>query len=234
MNKKAVFALAVACSGLTIFSAQATEYSFPTGMSVSIERDSFPTYSENSNVVYPVVSYFTVDMPNGDQNFSLRTEDGEDLGVIKQGDKYFINSHIAVGENIYFGPDIQNVADPVRVLLAGPIKIGHINFNTASSKLSSQAKTALRLMAKEMADSNLTSAYLVGMADRVGGESDNLTLAGKRVEIAALYLERKLVDLGVMNPVIKTESMGEYLSNSKDGIENLNDRKVTVLIYPTV
>ena len=234
MNKKAVFALAVACSGLTIFSAQATEYSFPTGMSVSIERDSFPTYSENSNVVYPVVSYFTVDMPNGDQNFSLRTEDGEDLGVIKQGDKYFINSHIAVGENIYFGPDIQNVADPVRVLLAGPIKIGHINFNTASSKLSSQAKTALSLMAKEMADSNLTSAYLVGMADRVGGESDNLTLAGKRVEIAALYLERKLVDLGVMNPVIKTESMGEYLSNSKDGIENLNDRKVSVLIYPTV
>ncbi len=234
MNKKAVFALAVACSGLTILSAQATEYSFPTGMSVSIERDSFPTYSENSNVVYPVVSYFTVDMPNGDQNFSLRTEDGEDLGVIKQGDKYFINSHIAVGENIYFGPDIQNVADPVRVLLAGPIKIGHINFNTASSKLSSQAKTALRLMAKEMADSNLTSAYLVGMADRVGGESDNLTLAGKRVEIAALYLERKLVDLGVMNPVIKTESMGEYLSNSKDGVENLNDRKVTVLIYPTV
>ena len=234
MNKKAVFALAVACSGLTIFSAQATEYSFPTGMSVSIERDSFPTYSENSNVVYPVVSYFTVDMPNGDQNFSLRTEDGEDLGVIKQGDKYFINSHIAVGENIYFGPDIQNVADPVRVLLAGPIKIGHINFNTASSKLSSQAKTALSLMAKEMADSNLTSAYLVGMADRVGGESDNLTLAGKRVEIAALYLERKLVDLGVMNPVIKTESMGEYLSNSKNGVENLNDRKVTVLIYPTV
>ena len=234
MKRKAVFAVAIACTGLTMFSAQATEYPFPTGMSVSIERDSLPTYSENSNVVYPVVSYFTVDMPNGDLDFSLRTEDGEDLAVIKQGDKYFINSHIAIGENVYFGPDIQNVADPVRVLIDGPINLGHVHFNTSSSKLTSEAKTALTLMAKEMSDSNLTSAYLVGMTDRSGGDSANLALANKRASAAASYLKKKLAGLGVMDPVITTETMGEYLSNSRDGVVNLKDRKVSVLIYPTI
>jgi outer membrane protein OmpA-like peptidoglycan-associated protein len=173
MKRKVVLAVAVACSSLTMIGAQATEYSFPTGMKVSIERDSLPTYSENSNIVYPVVNYFSVNMPNGDEEFALRTEDGEDLPVIKQGDKYFINSHIALGENVYFGPNVQNVADPVRVLVDGPINVGHVHFNSSSSKLSSQAKMALALMAEEMFNSNLTSAYLVGMTDRAGGDSAN-------------------------------------------------------------
>jgi outer membrane protein OmpA-like peptidoglycan-associated protein len=234
MKRKAVIAVALACSGLTMYGAQATEYSFPTGKFVSIERDELPTYKEDSNIVYPVVNYFSVDMPNGDVNFSLRNEDGDDLAVIKQGDRYFINSHIALGENVYFGPDIQNVADPVRVLIDGPINVGHVHFNPSSSRLSSQAKTALTLMAKEMADNNLTSAYLVGMTDRSGGNTSNLVLAEKRAAAAASYLKKKLATLGVMEPVIKTEAMGEYLSSSNDGVINLNDRKVSVLIYPTI
>ena len=234
MNRKVVLAVAVACSSLTLNGAQATEYSFPIGMSVSIERDALPTYSENSNIVYPVVNYFSVNMPNGDENFALRNEDGQDLPVIKQGDKYFINSHIALGENVYFGPDVQNVADPVRVIVDGPINVGHVHFKSSSSKLSSQAKRALSLIAEEMFNSNLTSAYLVGMTDRSGGESANLVLANKRAEAAASYLKKKLAGLGVMDPVITTESMGEYLSNSKDGVVNLKDRKVSVLIYPTI
>ena len=234
MNRKVVLAVAVACSSLTLNGAQATEYSFPIGMSVSIERDALPTYSENSNIVYPVVNYFSVNMPNGDENFALRNEDGQDLPVIKQGDKYFINSHIALGENVYFGPDVQNVADPVRVIVDGPINVGHVHFKSSSSKLSSQAKRALSLIAEEMFNSNLTSAYLVGMTDRSGGESANLVLANKRAEAAASYLEKKLAGLGVMDPVITTESMGEYLSTSKDGVVNLKDRKVLVLIYPTI
>ena len=234
MNRKVVLAVAVACSSLTLNGAQATEYSFPIGMSVSIERDALPTYSENSNIVYPVVNYFSVNMPNGDENFALRNEDGQDLPVIKQGDKYFINSHIALGENVYFGPDVQNVADPVRVIVDGPISVGHVHFKSSSSKLSSQAKRALSLIAEEMFNSNLTSAYLVGMTDRSGGESANLVLANKRAEAAASYLKKKLAGLGVMDPVITTESMGEYLSTSKDGVVNLKDRKVSVLIYPTI
>lgn len=234
MKKKAVAAIAVACTGLSIFSARAADYTFPTGMTVSIEGETIPMYKENSNIVYPVVNYFMVNFPNGDEEFALRTEDGENLGVIKQGEKYFINSHIALGENVYFGPSVENVADPVRVMIKGPINLGHVHFNTSSSTLSPEAKTALRLMAKEMADTNLTSAYLVGRTDRAGGDSANLALARKRADAAAAYLKKKLAGLGVMNPVIKTETMGEYLSTSRDGVVNLNDRKVSVLIYPTI
>ena len=89
-------------------------------------------------------------------------------------------------------------------------------------------------MAQEMADSNLTSAYLVGMTDRSGGSDANVALSARRAEAAAAYLEQKLEALGVKNAVIRTESMGEYLSAKADGTVNEFDRKVTVLIYPTI
>ncbi len=234
MKKKVVVTAAALISSLGMFSAQATDYSFPTGMMVSIEKDAVPSFKEGSNVAYSVVNYFSVTMPNGDEEFSLRTEAGEDLAVIKQGDRYFINSHIPLGENIYFGPNVQNVADPVRVMIDGPINVGHVHFVTGSSTLSAAAKKALALMAKEMADSNLTSAYLVGMTDSAGDDESNLTLSEKRVNKAAAYLEKKLEALGVTDAVITTEHMGEYMADQKNGTVNGFDRKVSVLIFPTI
>jgi len=159
MKRKAVIALALASSGLTMYGAQGTEYSFPTGKFVSIERDELPTYKEDSNVVYPVVNYFSVNMPNGDMSFSLRNEEGDELAVIRQE---------------------------------------------------------------------------VGVTDRSGDESSNLVLAEKRAGVAAAYLKKKLAALGVSSPVITTENMGEYLSDQKDGSVNSYDRKVSVLIFPTI
>lgn len=234
MRKKVVVTATALISILGMFGAQAVDYSFPTGMAVTIERDVVPSFKDGSNVAYSVVNYFTVNTPNGEESFSLRNEAGDDLAVIKQGDRYFINSHIALGENVYFGPDIQNVADPVRVMIEGPINVGHVHFLTGSSTLSAAAKKALTLMAKEMADSNLTSAYLVGMTDRAGDEESNLTLSEKRVKNAAAYLEKKLEALGVMDPVITTEHMGEYMADQKNGAVNSFDRKVSVLIFPTI
>jgi outer membrane protein OmpA-like peptidoglycan-associated protein len=173
-------------------------------------------------------------MPNGDEEFSLRTEAGEALAVIKQGDRYFINSHIPLGEHIYFGPNIQNVADPVRVMIDGPINVGHVHFASGSSTLSAAAKKALALMAKEMADSNLTSAYLVGMTDINGSDQANVLLSEKRASNAAVYLEKKLEALGVNDAVITMEGMGEYLADQKNGTVNGFDRKVSVLIFPTI
>jgi outer membrane protein OmpA-like peptidoglycan-associated protein len=234
MDKKVIISSAALFSALTMTSAQAIDYSFPTGMMVSIERDSVPAYKEKSNVVYSVVNYFSVNMPNGDQDFSLRTESGEDLAVIKQGDKYFVNAHVPLGETVYFGPNPQSVADPVRVMIDGPINLGHVHFNSSSSTLSAEAKAALALMAEEMAMHNLTSAYLVGMTDRAGDENSNLVLAEKRAKVAATYLKKKLAALGVSSPVITTENMGEYLSDRKDGSVNSYDRKVSVLVFPTI
>ena len=234
MKKKVVVTAAALISSIGMLGAQATDYSFPTGMTVSIEKDAVPSFKDGSNVVYSVVNYFTVTMPNGDEEFSLRTEAGDDLAVIKQGDRYFINSHIPLGEHIYFGPDIQNVANPVRVMIDGPINVGHVHFPSGSSTLTAVAKKALALMAKEMADSNLTSAYLVGMTDINGDDQSNVLLSEKRASKAALYLEKKLDALGITDAVITTEGMGEYLADQNNGSVNGFDRKVSVLIFPTI
>ncbi len=47
MKKKVVVAVAVACTGLSIFSARAADYTFPTGMTVTIEGETIPMYKEN-------------------------------------------------------------------------------------------------------------------------------------------------------------------------------------------
>lgn len=234
MNKRIAGSLAVLLSCTMIGAANATEYSFPTGMTVSIERDKVPTFKEGSNVAYSVVNYFDVIMPNGDLGFALRNEAGEELPVQKDGDRYFINTDIPSGQVIYFGTDTETVATPVRVMLEGPIKVGHVHFANGSTKLTAPAKQALRLMAKEMAVTNLTSAYLVGSTDRAGSNDSNLTLAQKRANVASAYLQKQLSALGVVKAVITTETMGEYQSSGKDGSVNPYDRKVTVLIYPTV
>ncbi|MEN9305472.1 MAG: OmpA family [Actinomycetota bacterium] len=231
--KKLLVAFAV--SALTFQGvANAADYSFPTAMTVTIEKDKVPAFKEGSNVVYSVVNYFTVLMPNGDQSFTLTNAAGEELPVAQEGDRYFINADVRAGEVVYFGPDTQTFSSPVRVMMNGPINLGHVHFASASAKLTVNAKKALRLMAQEMASSNLTSAYLVGSTDRAGSNDANLTLAEKRANAAASYLQKKLAALGVAKYVISSETMGEYLSDKKDGTVNLYDRKVSVLIYPTV
>lgn len=212
----------------------ATEYSFPTGMTVTIEKDKAPVFKEGSNVVYSVVNYFTVLMPDGDQSFALRNEAGDELPVARDGDRYFITADVPAGDVVYFGPDTQTVSTPVRVMMDGPINIGHVHFNSGSAKLSANAKKALGLIAKEMAASNLTSAYLVGSTDRAGSNDANLSLAEKRANAASAYLSKKLAALGIAKYVVTTETMGEYLSSKKDGTVNTYDRKVSVLIYPIV
>ena len=212
--------------------ARAADYPFPTGMAVSIEKGEIPTYEVGSNRVYQIVSYFTANFPNGDEQFVLKTEEGELLHIMKEGDRYFVDANIPIDEKIYFGPNEQNVADPIRVLLEGPINVGHVHFAVGSSKLSVSAKEALQIAAQEMADHNLASAYLVGTTDRTGNESANVALSAKRAAVTASYLRSQLVDLGVDNPEITTEGMGEYLSAKKDGTTNPYDRKVSIMVYP--
>lgn len=234
MKQKVASALAFIVAGLSMNGAAAAEYTFPTAMKVNIEKDTVPVYKQGSNVVYSVVNYFTVLMPNGDQSFALKDESGAELPVSKQGDQYFINADVPAGQVVYFGPDTETVATPVRVMMDGPISIGHVHFPTAGAKLSADAKKALRLIAKEMAASNLTSAYLVGMTDRSGSNDANLSLGERRAQTAARYLQKKLAALGVIKSAITTETMGEYLSDKNDGVVNQFDRKVSILIYPTV
>lgn len=233
--KKSIAVIATACltvSGGTL--AGATEYPFPTGMTVTIEKSSIPSYKVGSNVAYQIVNYFKVNFPDGDQSFVLKDEGGEALTVMKDGNRFFIDADVPLGEKVYFGPNEQNVADPVRVMIEGPINVGHVHFNRGSATLSVDAKEALKLVAREMADHNLTSAYIVGMTDRSGSEMANILLSAKRADAAATYLRKRLTSLGVLDSRITTEGMGEYLSEKKDGSEYTYDRKASILVYPTI
>lgn len=223
----------LALPGLAV-SVSASEYPFPTEMTVTIEKGDEPLMKSNSSVVYPIVNKFTVTMPNGDAEFVLQKESGDEIPMVKDGGQYLLQSPVAVGENIYFGPDSQTAGRPVRVLLEGPINLGHVHFNSGSAKLTFYGKLVIAEMAQQMYNSGLLGAYLVGMTDRAGSSDANLALSLKRVNAASKYLSKKLAQLGATGAVIKTENMGEYLASSKDGVIDPFDRKVSVLVYPAI
>jgi outer membrane protein OmpA-like peptidoglycan-associated protein len=232
MKNKFIFGMTMLALPALAMSASASEYSFPTEMTVTIERGEEPLMKSNSSVVYPVINKFTVTMPNGDTEFVLESESGDEISMVKDGGEYLLQSSVAVGDNVFFGTDSQTAGRPVRVMLEGPINLGHIHFNSGSAKLSVEGKMVIAEMAKQMYNSGLLGAYLVGMTDRAGSNDSNLALSLKRVNVASKYLSKKLANLGATGAVIKTENMGEYLASTKDGLVDPFDRKVSVLIYP--
>lgn len=232
MKKKLIIGMAILALPTLAISSSASEYPFPTEMKVTIERGDEPLMKSKSSVVYPVVNKFTVTMPNGDTEFVLEKESGDEIPMTKVGSEYLLQSPVVVGENIFFGADSQTAGRPVRVMLQGPINLGHVHFNSGSAKLTVEGKLVIAEMAQQMYNSGLLGAYLVGMTDRAGSEDANLALSLKRVNAASKYLSRKLAQLGASGAVIKTENMGEYLASTKDGVVDPFDRKVSVLIYP--
>lgn len=234
MNRKLLASIAISIAPALALPAMATEYPFPTNMKVTIERGDEPIEKTNSSVVYPIINKFMVSMPNGDAQFVLERETGEVLPMVANAGDYLIQSPVTLGENVFFGTDTQTAGTPVRVMVQGPINLGHVHFSSSSAILTKEAKAVLREMANQMQISGLLGAYLVGMTDRAGSEDANLSLSLKRVNAASKYLSKKLNALGVTGAVIKTEYMGEYESASKDGVVNPFDRKVSVLVYPVI
>ncbi|NCW35209.1 MAG: hypothetical protein EB043_03295 [Actinobacteria bacterium] len=212
----------------------AVEYPFPTGMQVTVERGDNPIYEDQSNVVYPVVNYFSGVFPGGNEEFSLQHDGGVDITYMEDSKGFLLDHTVMPSDAIYFAPDTMTATKPIRVMLSGPIDLGSVAFSAGSAKLTSKAKVALQEMAMQMMGSGLTGAYLVGNTDRSGSITSNLALSRKRVDAAASYLRNRLAVLGVSDFSVKTENMGEYLSKTSDGKTNAADRKVTVLIYPKV
>ena len=234
MNKKLIYgAVLMALPSLAV-TASATEYPFPVNMQVTIERGENPILKSASSVVYPIVNKFTVTMPNGDVPFVLEDENGDEVKMVKDGEEYLLQSPVAVGDNIFFGSNLETAGKPVRVVLEGPIQLGHVHFAPGSSRLNEEAKYVLGEMAQQMVNAGLLGAYLVGMTDRSGSDAANLTLSMKRASAASKYLSKKLARLGAENPKITMENMGEYLASTKDGAIDPYDRKVSVLVYPIV
>ena len=208
-------------------------YSFPTEMKVTIERGEEPIYTEGSNLVYPVVSYFSYKQAFGDTEttFALFRNGGDTLTATVAGDRFKIAESIARNDEISFAPDLQTAPRPIRVLLTDPIAAGHVHFTSGSARLTTEAKRAVDAIAVEMKNADLLGALLVGLTDQAGSASSNLSLGAKRAKAVKRYLEKRLSSLGATDFMIARESLGEYLSVAKNGQANLKDRKVTVLIY---
>ena len=232
--KKLVYGAMCALLPISAYGATGAEYPFPVNMKVSIQKGAEPLLKSGSSVVFPIINTFSVNMPNGDLPFVLETSGGDEIPMVKDGEEYLLQSAITVDEEVRFAPDPDTAGKPVRVVLEGPISLGHIHFDSGSAKLNYEAKLVIKEMAQQMVNSGLLAAYLVGTTDRAGSEDANLELSLKRARAASRYLETKLANLGALNPVIKVESMGEYESKSKDGIVDPFDRKVSVLVYPII
>ena len=232
-RKHLILVAGLVCAGMAPTSA--TQYPFPTGMQVTIEKGSAPVYSQKYNVVYPVENHFSGTFPGGTAPaFTLQHEDGTGIDYQASGEEFKVDHTLTPFDRVYFAEDTATATRPVRVMIQGPINIGYINFTSGSSTLTFEAKKAMDEVAMQMMSSGLTSAYLVGSTDRAGSDSANLALSRKRVDKAAEYLKARLTDIGVPDAVITTENMGEYLSTAKNGSKNPLDRKVTFLIFPTV
>lgn len=214
--------------------AGAKDYSFPINMKVTIERGETPIMKSKSSVVFPIVNKFSVTMPNGYMDFVLETESGEEIRMVADGSEYLLQTPIALGEEVFFGVDTQTVGKPIRVLVDGPITLGHVHFASSSSRLNEEAKFILDEMAQQMYSSGLFSATLVGMTDIAGDTISNLGLSLRRANMAAKYLKSALMELGVEDPNIVVENMGEYLSSVDKKSINPYDRKVFVTVYPKV
>lgn len=213
--------------------AVATDYSFPTGMKVTIERGDEAIYTEGSNLVYPVVSYFSYKpaMEETQTSFVLFKNGGDTLTAISMGKRFKIQESIARDDEVSFATDPETAPRPIRVLLTDPIPVGHVHFVSGSAKLNEDAKAALDAIAVEMKSSGLFGAFLVGRTDRAGSENANLTLGAKRAIAVERYLGQSLASLGVTDFRLTRESMGEYLSDSSKGLNSLKERRVSILIY---
>ena len=213
--------------------AIATDYSFPTEMKVTIERGDDPVFTEGSNLVYPVVSYFSYKqaMDETQTSFILFKNGGDTLTATSMGDRFQIEESIARDDEVSFATDSDTAPRPIRVLLTDPIPVGHVHFASGSKKLSDEAKAALDAIAAEMKNSGLLGALLVGRTDRAGSETANLSLGAKRAIAVKRYLGKSLSNLGMSDFALTRESLGEYLADASNGPTSLKDRKVSILIY---
>lgn len=211
----------------------ANQYAFPVGMKVTLEKGSAPQFQANSNLVFPVTSYFSYEPAVGETatSFVLFKNGEETLTTFAMGDRFQIDESVGRDDEVTFAPDSETAPKPIRVLVTDPIAIGHIHFEPGSAKLTEDARDALNVVAAEMIGSDLLGALLVGRTDRAGSEMANLSLSERRVAAARKYLKQALEAQGSNDFALKTEGVGEYFADTADGVAKARERRVSIIIY---
>jgi outer membrane protein OmpA-like peptidoglycan-associated protein len=155
-----------------------------------------------------------------------------EIEFLNSGSGYYSIEPIDLGIDTKIQSKATNESISIPVLVNQPISIGKITFEFNSFKLNSNAKLALKEIAKEIKKSGFTGVYLVGNADRTGNVEANKVISQLRVKSVKEYLTNFLDSLNYSNVNITTENMADYFATGQKGRKNENDRSVTFLIYP--
>lgn len=192
-----------------------------------------PTISAGGGgLFYPIVNQVKAMGESDFDNMLLSNDKGVQFPVENVDGKYMITGDMSYLDKYSAMWANGEKSLELPFILQGPMQVGHINFGSGSAKIDSGDKEILDAIAATVAKTGLTGIYMVGKADPVGSYEGNLAISLKRVTAAKNYLKSALAGLGVTDPVIVTEYMGDLTAKGAPGKSNLEDRRVDVLIYP--
>jgi outer membrane protein OmpA-like peptidoglycan-associated protein len=140
--------------------------------------------------------------------------------------------YLNLNDATYLEDQLNNQRRPIPVIINGNLNLGQVTFVLGKAKLTQGGIQILKMIAKEIVNSNLHAIYLVGNADNTGNSSINLLLSHKRVMLVSKILYDYVNNEGGYKIDITTEFMSNYLAKGPKGLANENDRSVSVLLYP--
>lgn len=233
MRKLMIFPISISIAIVGINSANAFDYSLSPGLQINSMLDDEPALKAGGGEFYPIANHLIV---YGDLNLdSLKLDhNGEDLTIDTSTHMPTVQGKIKYTDSITLTGAYNGFPVPIPVVLSGPMDVGHINFGSGDVSLDNNDKAILRAIAAEVRDTGLTGIYLVGRTDSVGSVDSNFTVSYKRVMAAMAYLKSYLHEIGVTNPLITTEYMGELTAKGTDSKSYVEDRRVDVTIYPII
>lgn len=233
MRKLMIFPISISIAIVGLNSANAFDYSLSPGLQINSMLADEPALKAGGGEFYPITNHLIV---YGDLNLdSLKLDhNGEDLAIDTSTHMPTIQGKIKYTDNITLTGAYNGFPVPIPVVLSGPMDVGHINFGSGDVSLDNNDKAILRAVAAEVRDTGLTGIYLVGRTDSVGSVDSNFTVSYKRVMAAMAYLKSYLHEIGVTNPLITTEYMGELTAEGTDSKSYVEDRRVDVTIYPII
>ena len=189
MRKIFAFSMSALLISLGISNATAFDWALSPGLQINSTTASTPSIKAGGGEFYPVMSYLKVYGELDLNNLTLSNEDGSTMAIETESGLNKITGEVKYTEDMTLSGAYNGFAVPIPVILQGPMNVGHINFGSGDVSLDANDKAILRAIAKEMKDTNLTAAYLVGRTDVVGSVDSNFSISEKRVLAAKAYLK---------------------------------------------
>lgn len=232
MRKIIIAVTSLALLAVTTISSRAMDIPDLTGWGIQSNVSTTPAIRTGGSEFFPIENKLISTDSTDFTGLMISNQDGQTFDLSSENGTAIINGDLNHLDTYY--ATWSSMVQPMQIsfILKGPLKVGHVNFQSGSAVLDSGDKKVLNAIANEMAKSHLLSVYLVGHSDRVGSYSSNLAISEKRVMAAQSYLKARLTALGVSGARYSTQFMADIMSKSKVNQANLADRRVDITIYP--